>query len=72
MIESEKLEMRSIVNRAYERIVKTMFECVEAIAKDADSPVDDKEQLNAHIMTLGIYYNFKWLMYCYFNTFFFY
>jgi hypothetical protein len=54
MVESEKLEMRSIVNRAYERIVKTMFECVEAIAKDADSPVDDKEQLNAHIMTLGI------------------
>ncbi|GES81230.1 exocyst complex component Sec3-domain-containing protein [Rhizophagus clarus] len=52
MSESEKLEMRSIVNRAYERIVKTMFECVEAIAKDADSPVDDKEQLNAHIMTL--------------------
>ncbi|CAG8512919.1 2034_t:CDS:10 [Funneliformis mosseae] len=52
MIEDEKLEMRRIVNRAYERIVKTMFECVEAIAKDADSPVDDKEQLNAHIMTL--------------------
>jgi hypothetical protein len=57
MINSENLEIRQIVNRAYEEIVKTMFDCLEAIAKDTES-VDDKEQLNAHIVTLG---NYNWV-----------
>ncbi|CAG8700524.1 17178_t:CDS:10, partial [Acaulospora morrowiae] len=54
MNSAEQLEIRRTVNRGYKRIVKTMFDCLEAIAKDADSPMDDKEQLNAHIMTLEI------------------
>jgi hypothetical protein len=41
------------VNSGYETIVKTMFDCLEAISKDEESPADDREQLNAHIMTLG-------------------
>ena len=50
---ADKLEIRQIVNSGYEKIVKTMFDCLEAISKDEESPADDKEQLNAHIMTLG-------------------
>ncbi|CAG8549886.1 17666_t:CDS:2, partial [Racocetra fulgida] len=50
---ADQLEIRQIVNSGYEKIVKTMFDCLEAISKDEESPVDDREQLNAHIMTLG-------------------
>ncbi|CAG8434427.1 1984_t:CDS:10 [Ambispora gerdemannii] len=48
----DKLEVREIVNKAYERIVKTMFDSLEAIAKDTGSLADDKEQLNVHTMML--------------------
>ncbi|CAJ0849557.1 20745_t:CDS:10 [Entrophospora sp. SA101] len=53
---SENLEIRQIINRAYEEIVKTMFDCLEAIAKDTESI--DKEQLNAHIVTLENMHHF--------------
>ncbi|RIB07820.1 exocyst complex component Sec3-domain-containing protein [Gigaspora rosea] len=50
---ADKLEIRNIVNSGYEKIVKMMFDCLEAISKDEES-TDDREQLNAHIMTLEI------------------
>ncbi|CAG8722305.1 34551_t:CDS:10, partial [Racocetra persica] len=55
---ADQLEIRQIVNSGYEKIVKTMFDCLEAISKDEESPVDDREQLNAHIMTLENMHHF--------------
>ncbi|CAG8618334.1 12709_t:CDS:2 [Gigaspora rosea] len=50
---ADKLEIRNIVNSGYEKIVKMMFDCLEAISKYEESIADDREQLNAHIMTLA-------------------
>ena len=58
------LEIRDIINRAYETLVKTMFDSLEAIARDVSSINDDKEQLNVHIMILG-------MVTLHFNSFFF-
>ncbi|CAG8567139.1 5970_t:CDS:10, partial [Diversispora eburnea] len=62
MKSADLLEIRRTVNRGYERIVKTMFESLDAIAKDADeflpTSADDKEQLNAHIITLENMHHF--------------
>ncbi|CAG8443657.1 2576_t:CDS:10 [Dentiscutata erythropus] len=55
---ADDLEIRKIVNNGYERIVKTMFDCLEAISKDEESHPDDREQLNAHIMTLENMHHF--------------
>ncbi|CAG8627812.1 8095_t:CDS:10, partial [Paraglomus occultum] len=52
------LEIRDIVNRAYETLVKTMFDSLEAIARDVSSINDDKEQLNVHIMILENMHHF--------------
>ena len=54
MADVTSLEIRDIVNRAYETLVKTMFDSLEAIARDVSSISDDKEQLNVHIMILGM------------------
>ncbi|KAG9304131.1 hypothetical protein G9A89_019693 [Geosiphon pyriformis] len=54
----EGLEVRGIVDKAYERIVKTMFDSLEAIANDSGSLVDDKEQLNFHTMMLENMHHF--------------
>ncbi|CAG8470772.1 4105_t:CDS:10 [Ambispora leptoticha] len=54
----DKLEVREIVNKSYERIVKTMFDSLEAIAKDTGSLADDKEQLNVHTMMLENMHHF--------------
>ena len=50
------MDIRETVNEAYEKISKTMFESLLAIAKDTTSHQasgtkddDDKEQLNSHI-----------------------
>jgi exocyst complex component 1 len=50
------LEVREKVNEAYEKISKSMFDSLQAIAKDTTShhasgskDDDDKEQLNSHI-----------------------
>ncbi|CAG8786996.1 6581_t:CDS:2, partial [Cetraspora pellucida] len=37
MNRADKLEIRQIVNSGYEKIVKTMFDCLEAISKDEES-----------------------------------
>ncbi len=49
-------DVHETVNEAYEKISKTMFESLQAIAKDTTSHQasgskddDDKEQLNSHI-----------------------
>lgn len=55
---ADKLEIRNIVNSGYEKIVKMMFDCLEAISKDEESTADDREQLNAHIMTLENMHHF--------------
>ena len=50
------MDVRDTVNEAYEKISNTMFESLQAIAKDTTShhasgnkDDDDKEQLNSHI-----------------------
>ena len=50
------LDVRETVNEAYGKIIKTMFDSLQAIAKDSSSHQasgskddDDKEQLNSHI-----------------------
>ncbi|RUS25748.1 exocyst complex component Sec3-domain-containing protein [Jimgerdemannia flammicorona] len=50
---SEDSHSRRLVDAAYEKVVKTMFDSLEAIAKESDQTGDDKEQLNVHIMTIG-------------------
>ncbi|ORX89456.1 hypothetical protein K493DRAFT_68061 [Basidiobolus meristosporus CBS 931.73] len=51
---STNTDVRLLVNQAYGRIVKTVFDSLDAIAKEADSMnADDKEQLNIHILTMG-------------------
>ncbi|KAJ3103895.1 hypothetical protein HDU96_009117, partial [Phlyctochytrium bullatum] len=56
---------RTTVSKAYERMVKIIFETLEAVAKDAVSDqkdakekLDDKEQLNIHILTIENMHHF--------------
>ncbi|KAK9694829.1 hypothetical protein K7432_013266 [Basidiobolus ranarum] len=52
-------DVRQLVSQAYGRIVKTMFDSLDAIAKEADSmSADDKEQLNIHILTMENMHHF--------------
>ena len=51
---------RRLVNKSYERVVKAIFLSVENIAKSEaqeydreNKDKDDKELLNAHILTIG-------------------
>ena len=47
-------EARKTLTLAYDRIVKTMFDNLEIFAREIDvANPDDKEQLNAHILTMG-------------------
>ncbi|KAL4211949.1 exocyst complex component Sec3-domain-containing protein [Rhizopus microsporus] len=41
---------RSVVNEAYEKVIKTMMASLDSIARESDQTGDDKEQLNATIM----------------------
>ncbi|KAL1922367.1 uncharacterized protein VTP21DRAFT_9906 [Calcarisporiella thermophila] len=49
---------RDIVDSAYEKIIKTMFDSIETIARESDLGSDDKEQLNAHIMMIENMHHF--------------
>ncbi|RUP44993.1 SEC3-like 1 [Jimgerdemannia flammicorona] len=55
---SEDSHSRRLVDAAYEKVVKTMFDSLEAIAKESDQTGDDKEQLNVHIMTIENMHHF--------------
>jgi hypothetical protein len=50
---------RAAVLGAYSRLVKSIFDALEAVAKEVSSEakdlknVDDKESLNIHILTIG-------------------
>ncbi|KAK9764277.1 hypothetical protein K7432_008340 [Basidiobolus ranarum] len=56
---SANTDIRQLVSQAYGRIVKTMFDSLDAIAKEADSmSADDKEQLNIHILTMENMHHF--------------
>ncbi|TPX31547.1 hypothetical protein SmJEL517_g05166 [Synchytrium microbalum] len=56
LLERSEGGARSVVASAYERIVKAMFDALDTVgkaaARDAASAADDKEQLNAHILTI--------------------
>lgn len=47
--------VRNLINNAYERVVNGMVSSLDAIARESDMAGDDKEQLNAHIITVGRY-----------------
>ncbi|KAJ3219492.1 Exocyst complex component 1 [Dinochytrium kinnereticum] len=56
---------RSTVSKAYERLVKVIFDTVDVVArdvfsdqKDAKGALDDKEQLNIHILTVENMHHF--------------
>ncbi|KAJ3080543.1 hypothetical protein HK102_002976 [Quaeritorhiza haematococci] len=53
---SSATSTRQVVTKAYERIVKTMFETLDAVAKEvANDPkiaADDKEHVNVHVLTI--------------------
>lgn len=48
---------RQIVTKSYDKIIKSMFETLDAVVKDVNidgkQSADDKEQVNAHIMMIG-------------------
>ncbi|KAI8851591.1 exocyst complex component Sec3-domain-containing protein [Chytridium lagenaria] len=55
---------RTTVSKAYERLVKVIFDTVDVVARDAYSDqkekgaLDDKEQLNIHILTVENMHHF--------------
>ncbi|ORY45273.1 hypothetical protein BCR33DRAFT_784670 [Rhizoclosmatium globosum] len=55
-------QARAAVSNAYSRIVKCIFDTLEALAKDQndgkESKVDDKESLNVHILTIENMHHF--------------
>ena len=46
---------RKVVDRSYSKIIKVMFETLEAVASQVDQELktDEKEYLNVQIMTVG-------------------
>jgi hypothetical protein len=48
---------RLVIDKAYARIIKTMFDALEAEAQqfntESKSNTDEKESLNIHILTVG-------------------
>lgn len=54
LLGTDGLEVRTIVDGAYERIVDTMFECLKQMAK-MDGEGEDKGQLNYHVILIGIF-----------------
>lgn len=60
MSSSTDLDCSSItkvtITKAYERIIKQMFETLDVLMKDVGNDVkfiDDREQVNVHIMVIG-------------------
>ncbi|KAJ2962979.1 hypothetical protein NQZ79_g1897 [Umbelopsis isabellina] len=51
-------KVRALINSAYERVVNGMVSSLDAIARESDAGGDDKEQLNAHIMTIENMHHF--------------
>ncbi|KAJ3191225.1 Exocyst complex component 1 [Irineochytrium annulatum] len=55
---------RNTVSKAYERLVKIIFDALDAVAKDSSADLkdprnaDDKEQLNIHILTVENMHHF--------------
>lgn len=56
---------RKIVDKSYNKIIKVMFESLDAIASQVDqepkSGSDEKEYLNVQIMTVGEYFGDSFL-----------
>jgi len=50
---ADSLEVRSIVNSAYEKMVQTMFDSLKQIAKQ-EGEGEDKGQLNYHVIMIGL------------------
>ncbi|GAA6011560.1 hypothetical protein JCM11491_004688 [Sporobolomyces phaffii] len=53
----DKLDVRKVVNSQYERIVATMFECLQQMAKmdgegQGQAPGEGKDQLNYHVILI--------------------
>ncbi|GAA5904040.1 uncharacterized protein JCM6883_002064 [Sporobolomyces salmoneus] len=53
----EKLDVRNVVNSQYERIVATMFDCLQQMAKmdgegQGQAPGEGKDQLNYHVILI--------------------
>ncbi|GAA6059402.1 hypothetical protein JCM10212_003634 [Sporobolomyces blumeae] len=53
----DKLDVRKVVNAQYERIVATMFECLQQMAKmdgegQGQAPGEGKDQLNYHVILI--------------------
>lgn len=53
LVGAEGLEVRSLVDAAYERIVKGMFDALKHMAK-MEGEGEDKGQLNYHILLIGM------------------
>ncbi|TPX34128.1 hypothetical protein SeMB42_g07361 [Synchytrium endobioticum] len=56
MLDKSEGGARTVVTSAYERVVKAMFDALDTVgkaaAKDAAVASDEKEQVNAHILTI--------------------
>ncbi|KAK0208183.1 exocyst complex component Sec3-domain-containing protein [Desarmillaria ectypa] len=57
LLGTDGLEVRAIVDGAYERIVDTMFECLKQMAK-MDGEGEDKGQLNYHVILIENMHHF--------------
>lgn len=57
LLGTDGLEVRTIVDGAYERIVDTMFECLKQMAK-MDGEGEDKGQLNYHVILIENMHHF--------------
>lgn len=53
--DADNLKVRAVVNTNYERIVATMFECLQQMAKMDGEEVagEAKDQLNYHVIIIG-------------------
>jgi exocyst complex component 1 len=52
LIGADTLEIRQRVDSAYDKIVQTMFDCLQQMAKISDEG-EDKGQLNYHVILIG-------------------
>ena len=55
LIGADTLEIRQIVDAAYDKIVQAMFSALKQMAK-MDGEGEDKGQLNYHVILIGKYY----------------
>jgi exocyst complex component 1 len=52
LTDADALEIRQIVDNAYDKIVQCMFDCLKHMAK-LDGEGEDKGQLNYHVIMIG-------------------